>query len=178
MMEVSPGKFSAPWSTVVKVISALVTVLLIGISIAVSQNFGVTIAAAVLPVVVLGGSALFTVRGFEIVGSEILVQRLLWQTRIDLGGVERIWASALAMEKSWRVFGNGGLYSISGLFRNRRLGSYRAFAVDPKNAVVLEWEDHRVVVTPGRPLDFVEALQRAGFDAAVVAGREKIEKQA
>lgn len=177
MKEVSSGQFSAPWSTVVKVLSVVVTVLLVGISAGASWRFGPTLWSAMLPVVILGGAALFTIRGFEIAGSEILVQRLLWRTRIDLAGVERIWASDSAMKKSWRVFGNGGLYSISGLYRNRRLGSYRAFAVDPKHAVVLEWADHRAVVTPGRPRDFVEALRQAGFDAAVTAGKEKTDNE-
>jgi hypothetical protein len=176
MVENSSGGFPAPWSTVVKVLSALVTLLLIGISVVVSWKFGTHFVAVVLPLVVLGGAALFTIRGFEIDGSEILVQRLLWKTRIDLAGVERIWASPSAMEKSWRVFGNGGLYSISGLYRNRKLGSYRAFAMDPKHSVVLEWPDHRVVVTPGRPQDFVEALRLIGFDVA--AGGERTESQA
>ncbi len=52
------------------------------------------------------------------------------------------------MKGSIRTFGNGGLFCFSGRFRNRKLGSYRAFATDPKLAVVLRFPDKIVVVTP------------------------------
>jgi len=63
------------------------------------------------------------------------------------------------MKGSLRLFGNGGLFSSSGLFWNRRLGRYRAFATDPGNAVVLEFPDRTLVVTPESPSGFLAALK-------------------
>ena len=91
-----------------------------------------------LPGTALVGCALFTIRGYEVDSTAVYVQRLLWRTQIPLAGLELAWASPEAMAGSIRLFGNGGLFSFSGLFRNRRLRSYRAFATDPALAVVLE----------------------------------------
>jgi hypothetical protein len=63
------------------------------------------------------------------------------------------------MSYSIRTFGNGGLFSISGLFRNKTLGSYRAYATDPKRAVVLKYKKRTIVVTPDRPDVFAARIE-------------------
>ena len=60
-----------------------------------------------------------------------------------------------AMKGSIRTFGNGGFFSFSGRFRNSQLGSYRAFATDPKRAVVIKTEKRTFVITPQDPDDFI-----------------------
>ena len=62
------------------------------------------------------------------------------------------------MARSLRIFGNGGLFSVCGRFRNRELGHYRAFVTDPKNAVVLRFGEQTIVISPEGPKEFVEAL--------------------
>jgi hypothetical protein len=64
----------------------------------------------------------------------------------------------VAVEGSMRIFGNGGFFAFTGLFRNRKLGSYRAYATDSKKAVVLRWPGRTVVVTPDDPQKFVAAI--------------------
>jgi hypothetical protein len=50
---------------------------------------------------------------------------------------------------SLRLFGNGGLFSISGWFWNRRLGRFRAYATDQDRAVLLRYQNgDQIVVTP------------------------------
>jgi hypothetical protein len=112
-----------------------------------------------LPATILVVSALFVVRGYTIDPAAVRVQRLLWETAIPLESLQRAWASPDAMSGSFRLFGNGGLFSVTGLFRNRRLGKYRAFAMDPKRAVVLEFSTRKVVVTPDSPEQFLSQLQ-------------------
>ena len=65
-----------------------------------------------------------------------------------------------AMNRSIRLFGNGGLFCFAGQFRNKKLGRYRAYATDPKLAVILRFTDKVVVVTPGSPDRFVAQLSR------------------
>jgi hypothetical protein len=141
------------------------TVLLVAIS---------ALQAAVLPRHLLGGwpwligtalpllvplvSALFVIRGYTVEPAMLRVQRLLWHTDVPLDGLQTAWASPEAMSGSLRIFGNGGLYSLSGHFRNSRLGKFRAFAMDPQNAVVLEFPDRKVVVTPESPQEFLRQL--------------------
>ena len=63
-----------------------------------------------------------------------------------------------AMRGSIRTFGNGGAFSFSGFYYNKRLGSYRAFVTDPRRAVVLRYATRRVVLSPAAPDDFVGDL--------------------
>lgn len=160
--------FRAPWPASLRWLTIASTVLLASVAIlqaAVvprSILYGVPhLLGIVLPAVVLFGCALYTIRGYEVDSTAVYVQRLLWRTPIPLAGLERAWASPEAMAGSIRLFGNGGLFSFSGLFRNRHLGSYRAFATDPTRAVVLEFAGRKVVLTPDSPAAFLDRLRHA-----------------
>lgn len=160
--------FDAPWARWVKWVSALSVVLLGGISLLEATFIPrhllggwPWLVAVVLPAMVPLGAALFIIRGYQLEPRRLLVRRLLWSTEVPLDELRRAWAAPDAMASSWRLFGNGGLFSVTGLFRNRRLGNYRAFATDPARAVVLEIGERRVVVTPGSPPRFLAALARS-----------------
>ena len=157
--------FAAPWAGQLKVMSALAAALLLAIGVSLQyasprlQPGGLPVRLAAIAIWgVLLGAALFTVRGYELTTSELLVQRLLWATRIPLQDLRAAWADPAAMKGSLRLFGNGGLFAISGVFKNRKLGRYRAFATEPKNSVVLELAARTVVVTPDSPQDFLGTL--------------------
>lgn len=62
---------------------------------------------------------------------------------------------------SVRTFGNGGFFGFIGWFRHALLGSYRAYATDPANAVVLHFEDDTVVITPDDPAAFARSVEEA-----------------
>ena len=164
------NRFSAVWSPNVRWVSVLITVLLLSITLFLWLRVHGAQTISLLPVVVLAGAALFTIRGYELAGHELLVQRLFWTTRIDLTGLERAWASPTDMRRAWRVFGNGGLYSISGLFKNKTLGYFRAFATNPQFAVILILPERTVVVTPAETREFIEALESRGLMASASAG--------
>lgn len=162
------ASFRAPWATSVRVVSLVGTLLLGGIS--GLQAVGIPAPPAAgwalrmvlaLPALILLGCALATVRGYELSPRLLRVRRLLGSTEIALDGLERAWASPEAMKRSLRLFGNGGLFSITGIFRNARLGTYRAYAMDPKRAVVLELPGRPVVVTPDDPAAFLRELERS-----------------
>lgn len=166
-MKSPAAAFGAPWSASLTWLSIGSTVLLAGVAIlqaaVVSRSvlYGIPfLLGIVLPGAALVGCAFYTIRGYEVDSTAVHVQRLLWRTQIPLAGLERAWASPEAMAGSIRLFGNGGLFSFSGLFRNRRLGSYRAFATDPKRAVVLEFAARKVVLTPDSPTAFLDHLRR------------------
>jgi len=63
-----------------------------------------------------------------------------------------------ATEKSIRTFGNGGLFSFSGFYHNKTLGTYRAWITDSKQTVVLAFPKRTVVISPVPPDDFVQEL--------------------
>jgi hypothetical protein len=118
-----------------------------------AAEFGTVLT--LVPALTLAISVLFVVTSYEVTSSELAVQRLLWPTRIPLAGVSEVWHDPDAMKRSLRLFGNGGLYSITGIYRNATLGRYRAFVTDPKRAVVLRTAGRVIVVSPEYPEAFL-----------------------
>jgi DNA-binding transcriptional regulator of glucitol operon len=109
-----------------------------------------------LPLAIIVGSALFTIRGYTVTSDAVLVHRLFWATLLPLAGLQSAQFEPGAMRWSIRTFGNGGLFSFSGFFRNKALGAYRAFVTDPQRTVVLRYSTRTVVVSPEKPEEFAE----------------------
>ena len=154
-------RFDAPWAKIVKLVSVVASAILLFVV----YDVGRRVAGGWLwylvvagPLLILVGALLFTVRGYLLEPTRLLVQRLLWSTPIDLDGLKEVRHDPGAMKRSLRLFGNGGLFAIAGLFSNKRLGRYRAFATDPERSVVLDFGDRKIVVTPGEPAEFVRRL--------------------
>lgn len=160
-------KFGAPWSRQLKVLTSVFTLFLLGLPLILLDRAPedpptIYLISIWLPVAILVLSALFAIRGFVVEGNRLLVLRPLWKTRLSLQGLQRAEADPEAMQGSIRTFGNGGLFGFIGLFRNKKLGRYRAFATDEKNAVVLRFATHTLVITPEQPQRAVALLNREG----------------
>jgi hypothetical protein len=160
--------FAAPWSGVLRLVSIASTVLLLtvaGLTSRFLEGWNNFLLASVLGLLI--GCALFTIRGYHIERRTLLVKRLFWSTDIPLAHLESVTCDPEAMKGSIRLCGNGGLYSFSGLFRNKRLGNYRAFVTAPKNAVVLRFRDKNpIVVSPSDPAAFTAAINAGGATPA------------
>jgi hypothetical protein len=123
----------------------------------------VWIALAVM--LMVPGAALFTVRSYAFDGATLLIERLLWTTRIPLAGLLSAVVEEKAMCGSIRTFGNGGLFSFTGWYWSKRLGAYRAYVTDLRRPVVLRMAHRTIVVSPDRPEEFAReaiAAARAG----------------
>ncbi|MEW9625234.1 PH domain-containing protein [Rhodanobacter geophilus] len=160
-----PRHPAAPWSAFLKGISIVVTLLLLGLLLLVACLVPVrtlpVLRAVVMavPLVILLAAALFVVRGYELRDATLHVHRLFWTTRVALGELREAAIDPEAGAGSLRLFGNGGLFSFSGWFRNAKLGRYRAFVTDWQLAVVLRASTCTVVLSPADPAGFVRALQ-------------------
>lgn len=159
-------QFAAPWSTKLKILSAVFTAVLVGVPLAVvadAGRLGLLEAAVVLgvPLAVLVGSAAFMVRGYSVRDGAVWIHRLGWATRIALADVSGAEVRPGATVGSLRVFGNGGLFGFVGRFRNDLLGAYRCYVTDGAREVVLAVDGEPVVVSPDRPAAFVEAVRKA-----------------
>jgi hypothetical protein len=160
---------AAPWTTALKLTSLLVPILLVPLLLGVvstapySANhtahapvpLGVWLPLLLLILLVLG-SALFIVRGYTVDSDHLAIERLVTTTRIPLTGLQRVWADANVRKGSVRVCGNGGLFSYTGWYYNKRLGLYRLFATNFQRGVVLQFADRVVVLSPADPQAFVE----------------------
>jgi hypothetical protein len=159
--------YEAPWSTSLIVMSVLTTVVCLGVpvgawlNVAVKHPPGALGCVVLLPLVILFGTALFTIRGYSVSSDSILVHRLLWPTVLTRAGLESAQFEPDAMRGSIRTFGNGGAFSFTGFYYNKRLGSYRAYVTDPRRSVVLRYANRRVVLSPATPEDFVSDLALA-----------------
>lgn len=162
--------FDAPWGTSLKLMTALsVSILggvaLIGLFSGPRDSWLWWLGMVAMPLLVLLGGACFAIRGYVIDNRTLLIRRPGWQVPIDLRELRSVEADPAAMRGSVRVFGNGGLFCFAGRFRNRPLGPYRAFATDPKLAVVLHFPERTVVVTPGEPERFVDEIRQRSSTA-------------
>lgn len=151
--------YKAPWSTSLIVMSVVASCILVGAALhcTITGHFWV---AFVLYAIVFGG-VLFTVRGYSIGDDAILVHRLFWSTRLPLLDLQSAEVAPDITQGGIRLFGNGGLFSFSGLFRNRALGVYRSFVTDPHRTVVLRYSTRPVVLSPDSPDDFVHDIVRS-----------------
>ena len=158
------ARFAAPWGSSLKRMTAATALILTGIALIgiFSGPAGSTIwlcAMVVLPVAMLSVSAFFAIRGYALASETLIVERPGWRSKIDLSGLVSAEVDPGAMDASIRTFGNGGMFCIAGAFHNKKLGSYRAFATDPKRAVVLRFPERIVVVTPDNPEAFVARVR-------------------
>jgi hypothetical protein len=155
--------FAAPWGKTLRWISALSVALLVVVAISsllVKQPGWARPLVLLLPAILLG-SALFVIRNYTVEPRELLIRRLLWTTRVPLSGLRSAAFQPEAMHGSLRLWGNGGLFSITGWYRNPTLGIYRAFVTELKNTVVLQFEKRVVVISPETPELFVAAIAKS-----------------
>jgi hypothetical protein len=157
--------FRAPWCTALKVASAFSSVLLLGLTAmlvragALASGWGLVALLVIVGLLVV--SPLWAVTGYTLSSTELGIRRLVWTNRLPLDELEQVAADPQALRGSWRLFGNGGLFSISGLFWSRRLGKYHAYLTDPRRAVIVRFRDRVIVLTPESPEEFVRALRVA-----------------
>lgn len=157
------SEFDAPWSRLLRGVSVGASVLLLGVAVGIGASLPSPSWARwlILPSALstLGACALFTVRAYRIEGRTLLVKRWLWWTSISLEGLREATADPQAMSKALRICGNGGLYSFSGWYWNKRLGRFRAYVTDFRRTVVLTFPNRKIVLSPDRPDAFVETLR-------------------
>jgi hypothetical protein len=151
----------APWPGWLKVISLVSSLILIGVAYGVAKLMprAVGVVSAWLTLAVLLGSALSVVRSYEVDRNRLSIQRLLWSTVIEIRGLTRVWHDPNGLRGSIRVFGNGGLFSLTGIYWSRSLGRYRMFATNPKKFVGMVSPSRKIVVTPADPDAFVREIR-------------------
>jgi hypothetical protein len=151
--------YKAPWSISLVLVSSLTTILCISVAVVlIWRGHGMRRWVALLPLAIVFGGALSTIRGYTVTPGAILVQRLLWTTRLPLADLQSAEFKPDVMRWSIRTFGNGGLFSFTGFFRNKALGAYRALVTDPHRTVVLRFATRTVVVSPSAPEEFVHDI--------------------
>jgi hypothetical protein len=155
--------FKAPWCASLIVVSTLLTAGCVGAMIGAQPWAAKHDHAwlAWLPLALVFGCALFTIRGYTVTSDAILVHRLFWDSRLPRAGLQSARVDPRAMRWSIRTCGNGGFYSITGWYWNKSLGAYRAFVTDPRRAVIVKFARRTVIVSPESPEEFIRELEAA-----------------
>ena len=156
--------YRAPWSKSLIVASTFATLVCLGVAYAMwmlpmdGPLKPLRFCLGLLPLAVILICALFSVRGYSIANGTLLIDRLFWKTRVSLRELRSVKFDPTATYRSIRTLGNGGFFSFTGYFRNKELGSYRAFMTDRRRAVVLRFPSSVIVISPDRPEDFVNTI--------------------
>jgi hypothetical protein len=157
-------KFSVRWGNTLKMVTIFVLAICVGIPVT-GFNRLVTEGADTWSVIVLFipilaalGSMFFAIRGYVITDSQIIINHIGWKRTFEIAKLTQATFEPQVTAGSIRVWGNGGLFSFSGYFRNSVLGSYRAYMTNAADAVVLRFGEDTVVISPADPVGFVEAL--------------------
>jgi len=118
------------------------------------------IFSVIMAIVFISFGVFFGVYGYSLQPQELRIIRLGWSKDIPYNDIVDIEYSPDAMMGSLRKFGIGGFFSYYGMFKNRVLGDYKAYATHRKNTVVITIKSgKKIVVTPSDPERFVEDLK-------------------
>jgi hypothetical protein len=158
--------FKAPWGNTLVAVTMLASALLLGISwvgvlTGPREQASWWLLRVALPLLIWAIAGLFAIRGYVLRDHTLTIRRLLWNTKIGLHDLQSADYRPNAMRHSLRLWGNGGLFSFTGKFWNRELGSYQAFVTDLEHTVVLTFPDRKIVLSPENTGEFVDSvLQR------------------
>src|SRR6056297_1519012 len=120
------------------------------------------IFSVIMAIVFISFGVFFGVYGYSLQPKELRIIRLGWSKDIPYNDIVDIKYSPDAMMGSLRKFGIGGFFSYYGMFKNRVLGDYKAYATHRKKTVVITIKSgKKIVVTPSDPERFVEELKGA-----------------
>jgi hypothetical protein len=153
-----PIEFSAPWSPSLKVGTAFGAPFLVLLSFLLSllnAPSGVHWLLIATPFVILAITALGMVLGYSLSETEIVIRRAGWKKRLPIDTLQAVEGKPDGMRGSLRLAGNGGLFSFTGLFWNKELKRFHAYATDPSRVVVLRYQKKTIVITPHDPQQFI-----------------------
>jgi hypothetical protein len=122
------------------------------------------VAAWIAPVVLAVVWFLGRIRCYRMVEDELRIELPFRTVRFSLAGLQSVTPDRDALRRKFKIAGNDGLGSISGRFRSKHLGPFRAYVSDGEHAVVLRWPDRCLVISPQQHSLFVEVVRkRAGL---------------
>lgn len=150
-------EFSAPWGRLLKTVSFCVVILLFYVAGEAYRADGEW-WTVLFPLLLLLAVP-FIVRGYVVGDGDLVILRVGWSMRFPLDDLESAEVDPHAMKGAVRLCGNGGLFSFTGLYRNKRLGNFRAFVNDFNHMVVLRFGKRTIVVSPDDPEGFVDCIK-------------------
>jgi len=143
---------SAKLSPVVVVITSLVILMTLGCLVATCffPRFPAVIRFlyAVILSALLVGCYLRSPVAYEITPDDKLIVQFRLGSRA-FGGVKKVAPVAKPVSFTIRLWGNGGLFALTGIYWNRTYGRFRAYVTNLKKLVLVELMDgKKIVISP------------------------------
>ncbi|WP_300618261.1 PH domain-containing protein [Dokdonella sp.] len=153
--------FPVRYGTLVKAVTALVVAAMLGIAaMGLRQpqaDVFSSLATVVFPLALVLVAALYTVLRYELDAAGLHVVRPLGR-RCVARSVSSLRADAEALKGALRVFGNGGLFSITGWYGTRKYGRCRVWATEREDLVVLDGDRGTVILSPRDRAEFIAVV--------------------
>lgn len=151
----------APISRSIKIVSALVLILNAGLVVASFITHWALIGVGLCTAIVLGCYLRAPV-AYEVAPSGLTIRFRLGSKQF--GPVARVGRVEKSVDRSVRLWGNGGLFAATGIFWNGTWGIFRAYLTnsDRANMLLVETQSGRVLVSPNDPAEFMEVLNSIG----------------
>jgi hypothetical protein len=114
-----------------------------------------------IPLLIVIGCALFTIRGYSVTPDELLIHRLIWKTRLKRRNLKSAKFDPDFGQQSRRTFGNNGLFSYSGLYWNSHAGYFHAYFTNWDNCIIILSNINGIrpsVISPSNPGNVVQEL--------------------
>jgi hypothetical protein len=162
----------APWDNRLKVITAVVVTLVLGVgamtlwtAARAASSGGLSLvpalASAAVCAAIIVGCALYAPQGYALDATALRVQRRAGGLDIPLASITAVRrAEREELRGSIRAFAVGGLFGYFGRFYNTRLGGYRMYATRSSNYVLVSTNKGPVLLTPAEPDRMVAAIEQ------------------
>jgi len=148
--------YGSPWSSGLKISTSLIIGLMLVTGL-LTTPYSPWIPSLMVAILLL--CLAFSVQGYSLKESKLLIHRLGWSTRYDLQQLLDQEVNPHATVGSIRLFGIGGLFCHLGLFRNDILGKYRIYSTDPSQSLVLKFKGRTIVISPDNPQEMKNAIE-------------------
>ncbi|TRY33888.1 helix-turn-helix domain-containing protein [Aliiglaciecola sp. M165] len=93
----------------------------------------------------------FSIQGYSVIDNRLLIHHIGWSSNFDLSSLSSIEVNPYVMMGAIRIFGVSALFVSTGRFRSNVIGKFKAYITNPKNGLVLRFDDEQIVITPDDP---------------------------
>jgi hypothetical protein len=155
--------FKASFDWKVKLITSSFAILVLTFLWLSARNFDTLTSGTVfslIGLVLILGTYLWHPQSYKITEGGIIINRPIGSKLLGFSSIKHI----KRVENDdlgfvLRLFGNGGLFGFTGLFKSRFQGDLTFYATQQRNYVIVETDLKKCVLTPDEPFDFVKNVE-------------------
>lgn len=150
--------------------AAVIGATLLGLGLVFWGVFAIALALLVLAMAWVG-----RVKPYAVDRNALVIRTGFVRLRVPLSTITAVRPDPEVLRRALRLWGNGGLFAVTGLFRCQGHGMVRVFVTDPAKAVVLIRDGQRaLVISPEDVPGFLARMERehpaTDRDQSVTAG--------